>query len=267
MAAVNEVDVGDPDAFLPVKSAQRALGLLNLIARERDGMNFSEIQRLTGWPRSSTYNLLRTMTASGHLDFDEAGRVYRIGLRTWEAGQAFRRTGDLDRVAQPLLRTASERLNETVQLAILDGFDNVYAAKVEADQHLKLVSEIGSRLPAYATGLGKVLLAGLEPDEFERRLSTVELRRFTDNTIVRKDDLRREIDRIRDSGYAVDRGEFTDGVFCVAVPVRDAVGHVVAAMSCSVPEPRLDPSKEPEILDTLLKQADGLSSALGNIQD
>jgi IclR family transcriptional regulator, KDG regulon repressor len=235
--------------FIPVKSAIRTLEVIDLLARNPQGASFVEIQRRTGWPRSSTYNLLRTMAETGHIAFDEDERTYRIGLRLWEAGQAFTRAHDLGRVSRPFLRRASAELNETVQLAVLDGLDNVYIAKEESDHHLKLVSEIGSRLPAYATGLGKVLLASLDPEELERRLDGVELQAFTRTTLTDKAALRVELESIRRNGYATDEGEYTAGVFCVAVPIRDAGGGTPAAMSASVPIVRLDEGLRPRRMD------------------
>ena len=125
-----------------------------------------------------------------------------------------------------------------MQLAVLDGFENVYVAKVESSHHLRLQSEVGGRLPAYATGLGKVLLAGLPPVEFERRLATVHLQPFTEATITDPDVLRVRLAEIRTRGYGLDEGEYTVGVFCVAVPVLGAGGDTVAAVSSSVPTVR-----------------------------
>lgn len=249
--------------FAPVKSAIRTLEIIDLLTRSGDGLSFVDVQEQMRWPRSSTYNLLRTMVEAGHLEFDERDRRYRIGLRLWEAGQAYTRTRDLARVAQPHLAGACAALNETVQLAVLDGMENVYVTKVESDHKLKLVSEIGSRLPAYATGLGKVLLAGLDPAELERRLGPVKLQSFTSHTIADKDRLREVLDQVRGQGFATDNGEYTDGVFCVAVPVRDNSGGVVAAISSSVPDVRVTDQLRSAMREVLTNHAARLSIDLG----
>lgn len=252
------------DGFVAVKSAGRAMALLDLIAHERDGLSFAEIQRRTGWPRSSAYNLVRTMAGSGHLEFDEDQRVYRVGLRLWEAGQAYRRTHRLEQIAQRYLHAVSREVNETVQLAVLDGIENVYIAKVDADHHLKLASEIGARLPAYATGLGKMLLASLDSEELDRRLSGVTLEQFTPRTIADLGRLHSELEAIRDRGYSTDDEEFTEGVFCVAVPIFGADGDMVAAMSCSIPKARVNQDLQTATLTVLENQAAELSAALGH---
>lgn len=250
-------------SFDGVKSASRVLDLIELLTRHPDGMQFTALLSATGWPRSSLHGILRTLAARGHLDFDESNGRYRIGLRLWEAGQAFLRGLDLAAVARPHLERARDLIDETVQLAVLDGFENVYVAKVESSHPLRLQSEVGSRLPAYATGLGKVLLAGLPPVEFERRLATVELVPFTEATITDPDVLRRRLVEIRARGYGLDEGEYTVGVFCVAVPVLGANGETVAAVSSSVPTVRRSAGTEARMVDVLTDAARRVSGEMG----
>jgi len=251
-------------AFEPVKSADRVLALIELLTTRPDGMSFMELLESTGWPRSSLHGLLRTMSDRGHLDVDSGSGHFRIGVRLWEAGQAFARGLDLAAVALPHLERARALINETVQLAVLDGFENVYVAKVESNHHLRLQSEVGGRLPAYATGLGKVLLAGLPPLEFERRLASAELMRFTESTIVDADVLRVRLADIRAKGYALDEGEYTLGVFCVAVPVRGPGGDTVAAVSSSVPTVRASAGSQGRMVEVLTGIAERISVDLGS---
>lgn len=255
------------DDFKPVKSAQRTIALIELLTKESGGLTFPELEERTGWPRSSLYNLLRTMAEQQHLSFDAITRRYQIGIRIWEAGEAFIRKHDLATVAQPFLQRASEELNETVQLAVLDGLENIYIAKVEANHPLKLVSEIGGRLPAYATGLGKVLLAALPERELLRRLENAKLESFTARTITNVDHLLHELREVRERGYATDTGEYTPGVYCVAVPVRRAHTNVVAAMSASVPDVRVSDRLRTTMFETLTEQANALSKTLGHVSD
>ena len=165
----------------------------------------------------------------------------------------------------PFLEAARDALHETVQLATLDGIENVYVAKVEADQRLVLRSNVGSRLPAYATGLGKVLLSGLDDDELRRRFHGVKFQRFTERSITDFAKLYEVIQQVRKDGFGVDNGEYTSGVFCVAVPVRDHSGHVISAMSVSVPEVRSTSASRLRASDVLLEQAGALSLRLGYI--
>lgn len=244
-----------------VKSAARVLDVLEHLAATPDGVSFPTLCTELGLPKSSLHALLATLVDRGWVYLHESTRQYRIGVRAWQAGRSFAGLDALAQLAQPHLEAASAELNETVQLAVLDGTDNVYVAKVDSDHPLQLVSRVGARLPAYATGLGKVLLADLDPDELRRRMSGVEFQRFTDQTITDLGALENALDEARTSGFAQDEGEYTNGVFCVAVPVVDAIGTVVAAMSCSVPSPRFDGTDRARevLIDTLTRHGRALS--------
>lgn len=222
-----------------VKSARRVLDILELLARHHDGATFSQIASELALPRSSLHGLLATLGDRRWISYDEGTRTYRVGVRSWEVGQAFDSITNLQLIAKPHVQAAKDELEETVQLGVLDGLEVVYIAKVQSDHPLQLVSSVGMRLPAYATGIGKVLLAALPVDELHRRLAGVELMQYTSNTATSVPDLQTRLDAVRSKGYGTDDAEYTAGVFCVAVPVRDGLGTVVAALSCSVPDARL----------------------------
>ena len=226
-------------------------------------MDFPKMTAELGIPKSSLYGLLLTMTAGGFLDLDENTRNYRLGIRIWEAGQAYDRHRDLVRSARPILRDIRDELNETAQLAVLDGIENVYVAKVDANQALVLVSHVGSRLPAYTTGLGKALLSGLTDQEVSERYEGVVLTSFTTETITDLPALLDNLSVARRRGYATDSGEYTPGVFCVASPVRDATGEVVAALSVSVPSVRVDATMRARMIKAVRAGAQTLSARLG----
>jgi IclR family KDG regulon transcriptional repressor len=251
-----------PRASGQVKSVQRAMLVIELLTEEPKGLTFAQIVQRLSLPKSSAYELLRTMKDGGHLALDEEGR-YRIGLRIWQAGQTHEQAFDLATAARPNLQAARDELSETIQLAVLDGTENVYLAKEEAEQRLVLQSRVGARLPAYATGLGKVLLAGLSNDEVLDRFAAAELYSFTPNTVTQLPDLITQLEEVRRRGYSMDHGEYTEGVVCVAVPVRDHRGAVVAAMSVSVPAIRADDRFEARAATVLSRQAASLSADLG----
>ena len=246
-----------------VKSALRVLLVIELLTDEPTGLSFAQICQRLRLPKSSTHALLRTMKERGHLDLDETGR-YRLGIRIWQAGQAH--TQGFDLAAAGAARTSRWRETsyaETVQLAVLDGFENVYLAKEDSDQRLVLQSRVGPRLPAYATGLGKVLLSGLSDDEVLAGLSKTALHAFTTKTISNPAALLAALQKVRQRGYAIDHGEYTEGVICVAVPVRDHRGTVMAAISVSVPEIRTDLEFQQRALEVLTREATNLSGFSG----
>jgi len=222
-----------------IKSAERVLQILELVARHTDGISATGIRAALHLPKSSLHGLLRVLCDRGYLWVDPDTRVYRIGLHAWEVGQAYSPTRNVTVLVGPVMRALRDELNETVQLAVLDGLDNVYLAKEESDHPLRLVvSGVGLRLPAHTTALGKVLLAGLPAAELRRRLAGATLRRFTRSTVSDKAELLRRLAAVRAKGYGEDDGEYTVGLYCVAVPVRDPDGAVIAAVSCSIPSAR-----------------------------
>jgi DNA-binding IclR family transcriptional regulator len=246
-----------------VKSAQRALEILDLLTHEERALSFQEIADLLGYPRSSLHGLLRTLVGRSWLELDPGSRRYSLGIRTWEAGHAYLRARDLADRARPFMERVRDATDETVQMSVLDGRHNVYVAKSVGTQRLVLASEIGRRLEAHATGLGKVLLAGLETYELERRLAGVKLERMTPNTVTDRAALKEELRRVRERGYATDNGEYTVGVRCVAVPIVDHSERVIAALSVSIPNVRFSAGWQQKTLAELEAAAADLSAALG----
>lgn len=226
-------------------------------------MTFTEIGNELRLPGSSLHGLLFTLVESGWVAYDSATKSYGLGIRTLEAGNAYLRTQDLPSRARPFMGRVRDALDETVQLSVLDGRFNVYVAKVDGGQALVLASAVGRRLPAHATGVGKVLLAGLDQAVVKRLLGNVKLERFTEHTLTDKAALYRHLQAIGDLGYGTDDEEYSIGVRCVAVPIRDQRGEVIAAMSVSVPAIRFDENSSSRALALLIESASELSAALG----
>lgn len=247
-----------------VKSAARALEILELLTALERPATFVRLERELGYPRSSLHGLLTTLERRGWVELNPETREYSLGIRTWEAGATYMRAIELADRGRPYLEAARDALSETTHLSVLDsGRYNVYVAKADGPHQLALVSYVGRRLEAHATGLGKVLLAGLPADELDRRLRGESLERFTPNTITDTAELRNHLRTVTERGYATDDEERTVGVRCVAVPVRDHRGDVVAAMSVSVPTVRFDATTTDRAREVLAEQAAGLSAALG----
>jgi IclR family KDG regulon transcriptional repressor len=249
-----------------VKSADRVLLIFDLIAT-RGPLTFSEVAGALGLPASSTHNLLKTLVRREYLLLDPDNRRYHLGLRLWEVAQAYVKSDSLPRLAQPIMDRVVAQTGETVQLARLDGVENVYLAISESPQPMKLVSAVGKRLYAHATGLGKVMLAGLSEEEARRRLSPVQLPRFTPNTIVELDALLAALGLVRQRGYAIDNEEYVIGCRCIAMPVRDADGRVIAAMSVSIPTPRYSEELAARTHEALGTAVEELSRRLGFVGD
>lgn len=251
------------DADSGVKSAQRTLDILELFTRKQTPMTFTDISGALGYPRSSLHNLLRTLVRSGWVELEPVGGRYSLGIRAWQAGNAYLRAVNLAERARPFMERVRDEFDDTVQLAVRDGRYNVYIAKIEGSQLLVLASAIGRRLEAHATGVGKVLLADLSVAERDSLLYGQALERFTPNTITDPRDLETEFATIRQRGYGLDNEEYTLGVRCVAVPVRDHTGRAVAGMSVSVPTIRFDADSVERARHLLAEGCRNLSAALG----
>jgi DNA-binding IclR family transcriptional regulator len=250
-----------------VKSADRVLLLLEYLAQVGEAP-FASIVRDLDLPSSSTYQLLQTALRRGFIELDERARLFRLGLRLWEVAQSYTMPGNLVGLAQPLMDELVAITTETVQLARLDGLDNVYLGISESPHPMKLVSSVGARLPAHTTGVGKALLAGLPDKVLDDLLDGVVLASFTTRTITDHSTLRREIDRIRLRGYAEDNEEYVIGCRCTALPIRDSSGRTVAAMSVSVPTPRYSKSiarKAREALAVTVSRLEHRMSEVGSV--
>lgn len=220
-----------------VKSADRVMSVLDLLAAN-GSMSFSEIVDGLGVPKSSAHALLRTMQDRKYLALDPDSKEYRLGNRIWELAQAHHGIEDLRTLMKPLMDRLVERTGETVQLARLDGVEAVYLELSESPHPVKLTSRPGARLPAHTSGIGKALLASLDQEEAKRRLGDEPLEKLTEHTISDPAELLEELERIRAAGYSSDDEEFAVGLRCIAMPLLDATGRPVAAMSVSVPTPR-----------------------------
>jgi DNA-binding IclR family transcriptional regulator len=244
-----------------VKSADRVLTLLEYLADVKQAP-FGAIVRDLALPNSSCHQLLQTVVARGFIEFDDATRLFRVGSRLWEVAQSYAMAEDLTAIAQPLMDELRDHTLETVQLARLDGLENVYLAISESPHPMRLVSAVGSRLGAHATGLGKVLLAGLDPAELERRLDDGELTRYTERTITTRKALRAALAEIRARGYGEDDEEYVIGCRCIAMPLHDANAQTVAALSVSVPTPRFDPTVARRVRTALAATAAALEARI-----
>jgi IclR family transcriptional regulator, KDG regulon repressor len=169
--------------------------------------------------------------------------------------------------ALPELRELCQRTNETVHLAILDDGEVIHIDKEVTQQTIRMFSAIGKRGPAHCTGVGKVLLAHLPPDELLGVLSRKPLRRFTDNTITRTAALREELARIRQRGYAIDDTQHETDIRCAASPVRDHTGRVIAAISLTAPTIRMSRARIEPMAPLVRTYADRISRRLGHVPD
>jgi IclR family KDG regulon transcriptional repressor len=245
-----------------VPALARGLRILELLAEQRKPMRISEIAARLELPRSATYELVSTLRAHKVVDQTADGEVV-LGAKLYMFGASFAAGVDVARLAHEASRELRDRVDETIQVAILDDRYVLYIAKADSSRQLRLVSNVGRRLPAHVTGLGKALLASLPDEELDELFDGVDLETFTPTSIRSLAQLRREVKLIREQGYAVDNSESTPDVRCVAAPIRDRSGAAVAAISISVPVNRMTDALLAEHAHNVVEAAGDMSRRLG----
>lgn len=247
-----------------VKSADRTLRLIEFVA-DHGEVGFNAILHALQLPRSSGHGLIQTLVSSGWIAHDPGTRMYSLGLRAWQVGQRYVGHRTLVDSAGPIMERLVDEIHETVQIARLDGLENVYIAVHEANRPMRIASTVGSRLDAHATGIGKALLSMLDRDELIARLREAQpLRSFTPTTVTTLDELVAKIDRVRTDGYALDDEEAISGVRCVAVPLTAESGAgLLSAISITMPTSRTDASWPDGLLEPLRSAAADIRRVLG----
>jgi IclR family transcriptional regulator, KDG regulon repressor len=222
-----------------IQSLERAFAILAEIVRDSEGVGLSELSKRVGLHNSTTFHLVRTMTALGYVAQSKDSKRYRIGRRLFTLA-----AGALDEItlvglATPLLESLTRATGECSHFAIRSGDNIVVLAKTVGSGMFQMADRVGVVRPAHCTALGKVLIAALTPEQRERFVARHELRRFTPKTIVESDLLLRELAEVHRSGIGFDDGEFDAEARCVAVAVRDFTGQVAGAIGISGPIWRL----------------------------
>jgi IclR family acetate operon transcriptional repressor len=223
-----------------VQSVARALALLEAVGA-REEVALSVLAREAGLRPSTAHRLLATLIDCGYVVQDARSGRYRLSHKVVElAGVPELRVARLRAVAQPHLEAIRDRSDETTNLVVLEGHTVAYVGQAESARAVRMFTELGRRVVAHATGGGKALLA-FQPEQVRAALlAAAPYARLTQHTITTRAALRKELAAVRARGYAVEREEHAVDVGCVGVPVLDADGHAIAAISVSAPLARLE---------------------------
>lgn len=249
-----------------VPAAARALDILELFLGEREQLSLPEIVARTGMPRTTAFEIVGTLVTRNYLSRTASDKDrFELGFMCLRLGTAYKWRSRLVRVGQLIAEEVSAACSETVNIAVLDSSDVIYVSTVEGNHIVRIAMSIGRRLPAHCTALGKILLAGLSASELEKIYpSNFEFIARTPHTLTSFDELFKELDKVRTSGFAIERNESNDGVSCVAAPIRDESDRVVAAMSITVPSHRLTVEEEARLLAMVQQGALHISARLGS---
>ncbi|MGH3086209.1 MAG: IclR family transcriptional regulator [Rubrobacteraceae bacterium] len=256
----------DRDGY-QVRAVLRAAAILELLRTAEGGASLKELASRSGLAKASAFRLLRTLECAGLVERTAGPDIYKLGVRCLALGQAYLEQTDLRREALPFLERLREEFDETVHLGVMDGeMRVVYLEKLETRNAVGLMmSRVGKTAPSFCTGVGKALLSGMSGDPVSTLEEKGVLRRYTPGTIYDPEELREELSKIRDRGFALDMEEHEAGVRCVACPITGPNRTAVAAVSIAGPSHRL-PERllEGELADAVVVAAREISHRLGS---
>ena len=245
-----------------LESADRVLRVIEIFHTSERDLSLSDIADRLSLPKSSVHRLLATLIDHDFIERDPLSKRYRLSIRLFEIGASVLRDRGLQSVAYPVVKDLAHTTGETCHLAVLSGIEAVYIYKVDGASSIIMSSRMGGRAPCYATSIGKVLLAWGNEELFTHVVDAG-LRSYTHNTITNVAKLRAELEQVQLRGYAFDLEEFEEGLRCIATPVRDHLGRVVAAIGIAGPSWRLSDSQLGDFVQAVIKAGDSISCNLG----
>jgi DNA-binding IclR family transcriptional regulator len=247
----------------PSVAVERALAMLEAVAQAAEGLSNAEISRKLEIPKSSASYILRTLETQGYLTRNSETGKYRVGLKVLSLSRGALTGIDVREVALPIMRHLMEKTNLTCHLAILDGPDAVYIEKVEPTGFIRMDTWVGRRMRVHATSVGKALVAHIPQERLEKILAERGMEKRTSKTITTVPRLLKDLEKVREQGYAVDDEENNMGARCVGAPVFTQDGTIEAAIGLSGTTNQVNPHTMPRILEHLKDAARHVSMQLG----
>lgn len=239
----------------------KTLDILENLKEEQSGVRLADLSRNVELPKATVYRILSTLESRGYVDRRQDGG-YCMARKFFDLKRDIPIQQRLPRDSQPLMDKLVDSCKETVNLGILDAGEVVVINTVESPQSVRMSSKIGNRRHLHATGLGKVLLAGMTDPEVLRLIRLKGLPRLTANTIVAKNALMNEIHRVREQGFAIDNQENEIDGRCVGAPIHGPDGAIVAALSISGPVFRMDVARAHALVGKLTETCTAISKAI-----
>jgi IclR family pca regulon transcriptional regulator len=259
MRSMTEIS-GDRDH---IQSLERGFAVLQAFDEEHPRPNLAELAAITGYSRPAVRRILLTLQRLGYVDNE--GPRWSLTPRVLSIGAHYTASHALADIAQPHLASLCERTGESASLGVLDGAEAVYVARVPARRVVSITANVGTRVLAHATAMGRVLLAHTTPDVIERYLTDPGLRPLTPHTITDPDQFRATLERTRRQGWSMVSEEREVGLITVSAPVRDHHGAVVAAVSSSSSTGRSSPGHmEKNVVPLAVDTARRISTDLGH---
>jgi IclR family transcriptional regulator, pca regulon regulatory protein len=244
-----------------IQSLERGLSVIRAFDAEHPKLSLSEVAASTGLSRAAARRFLHTLVSLGYMRAE--GSQFALRPKILELGYAYLSSLSLPEVAMPHLEQLAEQVHESSSVSELDGDDVVYIARVPTRRIMTVAISVGTRFPAYATSMGRVLLAGQPGERLDEYLESAKLRALTSHTIADPSSLRAELAKIREQGWALVDQELEEGLRSVAAPIRDGDGRVIAAVNVSTHAGRRSVEEVTrDLLEPLLRTARLIESDL-----
>ncbi|MGE8203286.1 IclR family transcriptional regulator [Heyndrickxia sp. NPDC080065] len=246
-----------------VKSVSRALDIITLVSMKKGGLGVTEIANQIDINKSSVYRILSTLVQYGYVEQDSETGRYKLGYKFLEISSKLLESIDLRAEARPFLQVLENETNEVIHLVVYDQGEVVYIEKLEGNEILRMHSKVGKRAPMHCTSVGKAILAHLPTsvvlDILERKGMPV----HTDKTITDKETFQKELIKVKQKGFALDLEENEYGIACIAAPIFDHSGKVIAAVSISGPTMRMTEDRLNQLQSTIVHTGQKISARLG----
>jgi len=246
-----------------VKVLEKAMRILDVYSRTENAFTLDDLTKRTGLDKSTVFRILRTMEKNGYIRYDREDGFYRLGLRFMELGGVVYSSTSVRKSASPYLDAIARSLKATILVGVIIDDQFSYIDKKEGDSILRIPSYLGAKMPPTESFLGLTLLAFMDPSERKRLLRQHPLKKHTERTVTRVREVEATLDRARQRGYFLERGEFFDGVIQIGVPIRGVGGNTVAALGACAQEFRVSDENLGRGLQELMETAKLISRELG----
>lgn len=256
-----------PSDRYTIPSLDRAIEVLEVLAREQQGLSLAELTRRTETPKSTLFRILVTLQKRGCVSMDEDSKKYELGLKLWELGSAYMDQSDLDSAAVPYMKELAETCEESVFLGMLDEGEVVYVRRMESPRSVMVVRKLGHRAPAYCTATGEAMLAFMPEERRMQILEAMELKAYNPKTNTDRGELRRRMEQVREEGVAVVDGEYNPKLLCISAPVLDDAGRVRAAITVAMLSTEASSERIEHVKEQVRQKTRGLSRELGYLDE
>ena len=246
-----------------IQSLDRAMEVLKIVA-SGNGMSLTSVAGTGGQSAPTCYRILTTLKKHRIVEFDEANQLWYIGLEAFRIGTNFVGRTRIAEQSRPVMQRIMSETGETANLAILDRGEVIFISQVETHEPIRAFFRPGTRGPGYASGIGKAIMAFLPEDRAAAALPE-ELPKYTANTIAERTAFMAELVEIRRRGFSIDNEERTEGMRCIAAPIFNNYGEVIAGVSLSGPSVRVKPERDGELGALIRHAADEITRATGGI--